>query len=69
MTAKAKREHTAVHEAGHAVLQVVLGIGHQGGIIVPNYTKMEAGHSLDGGEYAEEGSDADMLRTYAEDAF
>lgn len=69
MTTKAKHEHTAVHEAGHAVLQVVLGIGHEGVTIVPNHAKMEAGHSLHGGEYAEKDSRADMLRTYAEDAF
>lgn len=63
------REHTAVHEAAHAVLQIVMGIGLKSVTIVPDLEAMEAGHALHCGESPEEGSDAEALLIYAEDAF
>jgi ATP-dependent Zn protease len=66
---ESEREHTAVHEAGHAVLQLVTGIGVRSVTIVPNFTEMTAGHALHGGEWPDEGSDAEQLRLFAEDAF
>lgn len=69
MIDETERKHTAIHEAGHAVLQVMLGIGNKGVSIVPNYADMESGHALHGGGWPEKGSDADNLLIYAEDAF
>jgi ATP-dependent Zn protease len=63
------REHTAVHEAGHAVLQFVTGIGLKSVTIVPDFDEMTSGHALHYGESPDEGSDAKALLTYAEDAY
>ena len=62
-------EHTAVHEAGHAVLQLVMGIGLRSVTIVPDFDEMTAGHALHYGESPDEGSDAEALLTSAEDAY
>jgi ATP-dependent Zn protease len=64
---------TAIHEAGHAVLQTALGIGCQGLTIVPDHDS--AGHARHGGEgkQAQHPGDVDddvaNLRLFAEDAF
>lgn len=69
-----ERYRTAIHEAGHAVLQVALGIGCNGVTIVPSGEF--AGMSTDGGEYgcqaSELGDDDDdvaNLRLFAENEF
>jgi ATP-dependent Zn protease len=67
-------ESTAVHEAGHAVLQIALGVGLKSITIVPDHDS--AGATLVGGEYGEpaqahgeEDDDVAQLRFWAEDAF
>ncbi len=67
---------TAIHEAGHAVLQVVLRLGVQSVTIVPNSQAGSLGvsaHSGDYGRAAEQLGDDDdetfQLKLYAEDAF
>jgi ATP-dependent Zn protease len=64
-----EREHTAVHEAGHAVLESVMGLGLRSVTIVPDFDDMSAGHALHSGESPEQGSDAEALLMYAEEAF
>ena len=66
-------EH-ALHEAGHAVLQAMLGIGCKRVTIVPDDEC--AGASFHGGEYGhdvtdheDEDDDVCRLRRYAEDSF
>lgn len=61
-------ESTAVHEAGHAVLHIALGLGLKHVTIVPNYEEETAGASTHGGEFGGE-EDEDTLRLFAEDAF
>jgi hypothetical protein len=67
---------TAYHEAGHAVLQIALGIGCEGVTVVPDYGKGSAGASARGGAYGkmaessgEKDDDVATLRLFAEDAF
>ncbi len=67
---------TAIHEAGHAVLQVILQLGVRSVTIVPNSEAGILGVSATGGDYggaAEKTGDKDddtfNLRLYAEDAF
>jgi hypothetical protein len=67
---------TAIHEAGHAVLQTVLGIGCSGVTIVPSPGEGTAGHALHGGAWGKQGDkpgdpddDVANLRLFAEDAF
>jgi len=73
---KVEDTRTAFHEAGHAVLQIALGIGCEGATIVSNVKERSAGSSRHGGEYGKDAqapgeSDDDVanLRLYAEDAF
>jgi ATP-dependent Zn protease len=64
---------TAIHEAGHAVVQIALGIGCKGVSIIP--AEATAGTTAHGGEDAKPASDIGehdnvaTLRIYAEDAF
>jgi hypothetical protein len=69
MTDQADRDVIAIHEAGHAVLQAMLGLGQLGVAIVPDDAEMDAGAARDGGGFGGDGSDAEMLRAYAEEAF
>lgn len=73
---RAARElnHTAIHEAGHAVLQTALGLGCERVTIVSE--KDSAGHARHGGEYGKQAQGPDEadddvanLRLFAEDAF
>jgi hypothetical protein len=66
---EADRNVTAIHEAGHAVLQVMLGLGPLRVAIVPDEAELEACPARRGGEFSDHGSDAEMLRAYAEEAF
>jgi hypothetical protein len=65
---------SALHEAGHAVLHVMLGVGCKHVTIVPDAEC--AGASFHGGEYGhgaidpdDEDDDVAVLRMFAEDAF
>ena len=67
---------TAIHEAGHAVLHIALGLGCAAITIVPDYEKGTAGTAAHGGEYGRPGEalgepddDVANLRLFAEDAF
>jgi ATP-dependent Zn protease len=65
---------TAIHEAGHAVLQTVLGIGCGGVTIVPDNAKGTEGHAQDRDQYGKQTEDGAIdvvasLRVWAEDAF
>jgi hypothetical protein len=67
---------TAYHEAGHAVLQIALGVGCAGVTIVPDLKAGSAGAASHGGEYGkiaedfgQEDDDVATLRLIAEDAF
>jgi hypothetical protein len=67
---------TAYHEAGHAVLQLALGIGCEGITIVPNHAEGAAGAATHGGEWGkpaqgpdDQDDDVSNLRTFAEEAF
>jgi hypothetical protein len=69
MADQATRDVTAVHEAGHGVIQVVLGLGPLGITIAPAEVEREACPARQGGEFDDHDSDAEMLRAYAEEAF
>jgi len=56
--------HTAVHEAGHAVLHIVLGLGCKRVTIVPDTDS--AGATFHGGEFPEE---SEEMWTFAEGEF
>ena len=67
---------TAIHEAGHAVLHLVLTLGLKEVTIVPDYDQQAAGASVHGGEWGnpasdlgEEDDDTATLRMLAEEAF
>jgi hypothetical protein len=69
-------DSTAIHEAGHAALQIALRLGFEQVTVVPDYEDMTAGASTHGGEYGraaqelgEEDDDTANLRFAAEDAF
>ncbi|MEO8631474.1 MAG: hypothetical protein ABI612_25770 [Betaproteobacteria bacterium] len=61
-------EWTPVHEAGHAVLQIVLGLGCQHVAIVPDYEDMSAGSATHAGEYPQD-EDAELMKLLAPDSF
>lgn len=69
MSLEEEKERTATHEAGHAVLHLVLGLGTKEATIIPNYEEGSAGHAIHGGEWAEAGSDAETMRMLAEETF
>lgn len=50
----AELRRTAIHEAGHAVMHIVLDLGCERVTIVPNYGELEAGHAAHGGEWGEQ---------------
>jgi hypothetical protein len=67
---------TAIHEAGHAVLQTALGIGCKSVSIEPDHDEGTAGHVVHGGAWGkqaetpgEHDDDVASLRIFAEDAF
>ncbi len=62
------RERTAYHEAGHAVLYVVLGLVCKGATIVPNEEELAAGSATHGGECPTD-EDAENLSLLAPDSF
>jgi hypothetical protein len=72
----AEIERTAVHEAGHAVCYIALGLGLKALTVVPDYDDMSAGSAVHGGEYGRPAADfgekndpVAELRSAAEDAF
>jgi hypothetical protein len=69
-------DKTAIHEAGHAVMHLVLSLGIKSLTIVPDYERMIAGASTHGGEwgnpaqdFGEQDDDTATLRLVAEDTF
>jgi hypothetical protein len=74
--ASEQRVSTAYHEAGHAVLQLALGIGCEGVTILANHAEGSAGAATHGGEWGkpaqrlgEQDDAVYTLRTVAGDAF
>jgi len=75
-SATSDREATAIHEAGHAVMHIVLTLGLKTVTVVPDFVEMSAGAATHGGEWGQAAEDFDesdddtaILRSAAEDAF
>jgi hypothetical protein len=66
---EAMQKRTAIHEAGHAVMHLYLGLGCREVTIVPNPEELSSGAATHGGEWGEGDEDVEALRAFAEDAF